>query len=72
MEIDLRDPENGFNEKESVVLSGAMDVAETGDVFRLLDTLHHIAAKLALASGVTDESVIAGQARHIAILRGIN
>lgn len=65
------DQDDRFSDEERQMLGIAMDSVGS-DVFRILDALHHLAAKLAAAADVTDESLIAGQARHIALVNSRN
>jgi len=69
IEVDLDGDE--FNSHERIVLAAITD--EVGnDVPRILDALHHLAAKLAYLGEITTDSLLAGQARHSGLLVGRN
>lgn len=69
IEVDMDGDE--FHPHERAILTVISD--EVGnDVFRILDALHHLAAKLAHIGEVTTDSLLAGQARHVSLLAGRN
>jgi hypothetical protein len=62
----------GFlHDHERRIVEELMDVVGS-DAGRILDGLHHLAAKLALAATITPESLVAGQQRHICLLSSKN